>query len=82
MAAGTVPIVSDIGHSRQVLRAAGAVFLIKDNDARHWIDTLVQMLSSRETDIREGREAQAFAREQFAYDRIAASWSEAIHEVG
>jgi len=82
MAAGTVPIVSDIGHARQVSQAAGTGFLIKDNDARHWIDTLVQMLSSRETAIREGREAQAFAREQFAYDRIAASWSEAIHEVG
>ena len=81
MAAGTVPVVTDVGHARRVLNAAGAGILIKDNDARRWIDTLVQLLSSRETAILEGRNVRAFAREQFAYDPIAANWTEAIHKV-
>jgi glycosyltransferase involved in cell wall biosynthesis len=81
MAAGTVPVVSDSGHARQVLNAAGAGFLIKDNDARQWVDTLVQLLSSRDTAIRDGGTVREFAREQFAYDRIAADWAEAIHKV-
>ncbi len=81
MAAGTVPVVTDIGHARQVVHAAGAGVLIKDNDARLWIDTLVQLLSSRDTAILEGGRARAFAREQFAYDPIAAAWAEAIQKV-
>ena len=78
MAAGTVPVVTDIGHARQVVRAAGAGFLIKDNDARQWIDTLVQLLTSRDTAILEGGRARDFAREQFAYGSIAADWAGAI----
>ena len=81
MAAGTVPVVTDIGHARQVVRAAGAGFLIKDNDARQWIDTLVQLLTSRDTAILEGGRAREFAREQFAYDSIAADWAGAIQKV-
>jgi glycosyltransferase involved in cell wall biosynthesis len=81
MAAGTVPVVTDIGHARRVLNAAGAGALIKNNDARQWIDTLVQLLASRDTAIREGGKARAFAREQFAYDSIAADWAEAIQKV-
>jgi len=81
MAAGTVPVVTDIGHARQIVRAAGAGFLIKDNDARQWIDTLVQLLTSRDTAILEGGRARAFAREQFAYDPIAADWARAIAKV-
>jgi len=81
MAAGTVPIVSDIGHARQVLMAAGAGFLIAENDSRQWVDTLVQLLSDRDVAIRDGSKARAFAREQFAYDHIAADWAGAIHKV-
>ena len=81
MAAGTVPVVTDIGHARQVVRAAGAGFLIKDNDARQWIDTLVQLLTSRDTAILEGGRARDFAREQFAYGSIAADWAGAIAKV-
>jgi glycosyltransferase involved in cell wall biosynthesis len=81
MAAGTVPVVTDIGHARQVLNAAGTGSLIKDNDARLWVDTLVQLLASRDTAIREGGKARAFAREQFAYDAIAADWADAIQKV-
>ena len=81
MAAGTAPVVTDIGHARQVLRAAGAGFLIKENDARQWIDTLVQLLSSRDMAIREGGRARDFAREQFAYGSIAADWAGAIQKV-
>lgn len=81
MAAGTVPVVTDIGHARQVLRTAGTGFLIKDNDPRQWIDTLVQLLASRDAAIREGGKARAFAREQFAYDSIAADWAKAIQKV-
>jgi len=81
MAAGTVPVVSDIGHARQVLKAAGAGFLIKDNDARLWIDALVQILSSRGNAIGEGGKVRAFARDHFGYDRIAAEWADAIHSV-
>jgi len=81
MAAGTVPVVTDIGHARQVLNAAGAGVLIKDNDARQWIDTLVQLLSSRDGAIREGGKVRAFAREHFAYEPIAAHWAEAIHTI-
>jgi glycosyltransferase involved in cell wall biosynthesis len=64
-----------------VLDAAGAGFLIKDNDAQKWIDALVQLLSSRDWAVREGGKVRAFAREQFAYDPIAAHWAEAIHKV-
>jgi glycosyltransferase involved in cell wall biosynthesis len=81
MAAGTVPVVTDIGHARQVVNAAGAGILIKENGAQQWIDTLVQLLSSRDTAILEGGRARAFARERFAYDRIAADWAGAIHKV-
>lgn len=81
MAAGTVPVVTDIGHARQVLNAAGAGFLIKDNDARQWIDTLVQLLSSRDAAIREGGKARDFARERFAYAPIAAAWADALRKV-
>jgi glycosyltransferase involved in cell wall biosynthesis len=81
MAAGTAPVVTEIGHARQVLRAAGAGFLIKDNDTRQWIDTLVQLLSSRDMAIREGGRARDFAREQFAYGSIAADWAGAIQKV-
>jgi glycosyltransferase involved in cell wall biosynthesis len=81
MAAGTVPVVTDIGHARQVVRAAGAGFLIAENDSRKWIDTLVSLLSSREESIREGAKVREFAREQFAYDRIAAEWAAAISRV-
>jgi glycosyltransferase involved in cell wall biosynthesis len=81
MAAGTVPVVTDIGHARQVVNAAGAGVLIRDNDARLWIDTLVQMLTSRDTAILEGGRARAFACEQFAYDSIAADWARAIQKV-
>lgn len=81
MAAGTVPVVTDMGHARKVLNAAGGGVLIRGNDARQWIDTLVQLLSSRDTAIREGVKVRAFARERFAYDRIAAEWADAIHKV-
>jgi glycosyltransferase involved in cell wall biosynthesis len=81
MAAGTVPVVTDIGHARQVLHAARAGFLIKGNDARLWIDTLVQLLSSRESAMLEGGKVRAFARERFAYDPIAAAWAKAIQKV-
>jgi glycosyltransferase involved in cell wall biosynthesis len=81
MAAGTAPVVTDIGHARQVLRAAGAGFLIKENEARQWIDTLVQLLTSRDMAIREGGRARDFAREQFAYGSIAADWAGAIQKV-
>ena len=81
MAAGTVPVVTDIGHARQIVRAAGAGFLIKDNDPRQWIDMLVQLLTSRDTAIREGGRARDFAREQFAYGSIAADWAGAIAKV-
>jgi hypothetical protein len=81
MAAGTAPVVTDVGHARQVLNAAGAGFLIPDNDARLWIDSLVHLLSSREAAVLEGGKARAFARDAFAYDRIAAEWAHVIHEV-
>ena len=81
MAAGTAPVVTDIGHARQVLRAAGAGFLIKENDTRQWIDTLVQLLTSRDMAIREGGRVRDFAREQFAYGAIAADWAGAIQKV-
>ena len=81
MAAGTVPVVTDIGHARQMVHAAGAGVLIKDNDARQWIDTLVQLLSSRDTATREGGRARDFACEQFAYGSIAADWAQAIQKV-
>jgi glycosyltransferase involved in cell wall biosynthesis len=82
MAAGTVPVVTDVGHARQVVTAAGSGFLIKGNDAERWIDTLVQLLSFRDTAIREGGRARAFAREYCGYDRIAADWAEAIRKIG
>ncbi len=81
MAAGTVPVVTDIGHARQVVNAAGAGFLIRDNNVRQWIDTLVQLLSSRDTAILKGGRARDFAREQFAYGSIAADWAGAIQKV-
>jgi glycosyltransferase involved in cell wall biosynthesis len=81
MAAGTAPVVTDVGHARQVLNAAGAGFLIADNNAQQWIDTLVHLLSSREEAVLEGVKARAFARDAFAYDRIAAEWAHVIHEV-
>lgn len=81
MAAGTAPVVTDIGHARQVLHAAGAGFLVKDNDPRLWIDALVRLLSSRDIAMHEGGAVRAFARDRFAYDPIAAAWGEAIHKV-
>ena len=81
MAAATAPVVTDLGHARQVLNAAGAGFLIPDNNAQQWIDALVHLLSSREAAVLEGGKARAFARDAFAYDRIAAEWAHAIHEV-
>lgn len=81
MAAGTVPVVSDIGHARTVLQAAGAGRLIRNNDARQWADSLLQLLSSREAAIGEGAKCREFARVRFAYDRIAADWADAIHKV-
>jgi len=81
MAAGTAPVVTDVGHARHLLKAAGAGFLIENNDARRWTETLVHILSSRDNAIREGHKARAFASEYFAYDRIAAVWAEAIHSV-
>ena len=82
MAAGTAPVVTDVGHARQVLHAAGAGFLIGENDPQRWIDTLVHLLSSRETATREGATAREFARRRFAYDRIAADWAEALQGLG
>jgi glycosyltransferase involved in cell wall biosynthesis len=81
MAAGTAPVVTDIGHAGQVLHAAGAGFLVGDNDVQEWIDTLVRVLSSRDDAIREGVRVREFARRQFAYDRIAAEWAASIHAV-
>ena len=81
MAAGTVPVVTDVGHARTVVHAAGAGRLIQENDVRRWTDSLVQLLSSRDTAIAEGARCRDFARVQFAYDRIAADWADAIHKV-
>lgn len=81
MAAGTTPVVTDIGHARRVLHAAGAGLLIGDNDERQWIDALVQVLSSRDVAIREGAKARDFARRHFAYGHIAAAWAESIRQV-
>ena len=44
--------------------------------------TLVHLLSSRDTAIREGGRTRAFARDSFAYDRIAADWADAIERIG
>jgi len=81
MAAGTVPVATDVGHARTVLHAAGAGRLIRENDDRQWIDALVELLSSREAAIAEGARCREFARDAFAYERIAADWAEAIHQV-
>jgi hypothetical protein len=63
------------------LHAARAGFLIKENDPRQWIDMLVQLLSSRDTAIREGGRVRDFARERFAYGSIAADWAGALQKV-
>jgi hypothetical protein len=78
MAAGTVPIVSDVGHARKVLTAAGAGTLVPGNDAKVWREALLEALSSREHAGREGARARAYAREAFAFDRIAACWAAAL----
>jgi len=82
MAAGTVPVVTDVGHARLVVTTAGSGFLIEGNEPQRWIDTLVHLLSSRDTAIREGGRTRAFARDSFAYDRIAADWAGAIARIG
>lgn len=81
MAAGTVPVVTDIGHARKVLQAAKAGCLVPADDEQAWIDAIVHVLSSREEAIREGARAREFARTRFAYESIAAEWAAAIREV-
>ena len=81
MAAGTVPIVSDVGHARTVVRAAGAGTLVSGNDAVRWKQALLDALSSREHAGREGARARAYAREAFAFDRIADCWAEALEQL-
>lgn len=81
MAAGTAPVVTDVGHARHILTAAEAGFLIQNNDNSQWVDSLVHLLSSRDAAMREGSKARVFAREYFAYDRIASHWAHALQSV-
>lgn len=81
MAAGTVPVVSDVGHARTVLSAAGAGTLVEDNDAVRWREALLAALSSREHAGREGARVRAHARQAFAFDRIAACWAESLERL-
>lgn len=76
MAAGTVPVVSDVGHARTVLTAAAAGTLVPGNEPARWREALLAALASREDAVREGDRVRAYAREAFAFDHVAACWAE------
>lgn len=80
MSAGTVPVVTNIGHARQVLTKAGTGILVDDNATEAWKAALIGCLRSRDEAVRGGQAARRYAEVNFGFPKIADAWAEVIRE--
>jgi len=80
MSAGTMPVVTNAGHARQVLTDAATGMLVNVNTPTAWKSAILASLTSRDEAVRSGETARRYAETHFDFPSIAAAWSAVIQQ--